>query len=58
VSKYADQLVEARKAKQLTREAAMDLLADLNMFGKQAGAEEGGLSRLGLAGSRLNSTLV
>ena len=34
MSKYADQLVEARKAKQLTREGAIDLLADLNMFGE------------------------
>ncbi|KAL4444345.1 hypothetical protein ABPG75_012082 [Micractinium tetrahymenae] len=33
VDKYADQLVEARKAKQLTREGAIDLLQDLNMFG-------------------------
>ncbi|PSC72597.1 phosphate acetyltransferase [Micractinium conductrix] len=31
--KYADQLVEARKAKQLTREGALELLQDLNMFG-------------------------
>ncbi|PRW56388.1 phosphate acetyltransferase isoform A [Chlorella sorokiniana] len=33
VEKYADQLVEARKAKQLTKEQAYDLLQDLNMFG-------------------------
>ena len=31
--RYADQLVEARKAKQLTKEQAYDLLQDLNMFG-------------------------
>lgn len=34
VDKYADQLVEARKAKQLTREGAIDMLQDLNMFGR------------------------
>ncbi len=32
--RYADQLVEARKAKQLTKDQAYDLLQDLNMFGE------------------------
>ena len=41
VSRYADQLVEARKAKQLSREGALDLLQDLNMFGAPAGPGTG-----------------
>ena len=33
LQRYADELVEARKAKALSRDAALDMLADLNMFG-------------------------
>ena len=35
--KYVDALVEAREAKSLSRDAALDMLADLNMFGAVVG---------------------
>lgn len=41
LGRYADDLVEARKAKQLQRAQALDLLQDLNMFGARGRVREG-----------------